>query len=163
MLPPAPSRWTTVPRLHVPTSVSRGSPLGSSRQACRAKRSMPLVAKVCDTSRWWVSSRCTTTEPASRTAGHDEDASVIENARSGGSAEIDTTDVAVNPTGPSAPAVVMTATPLGWWRNSSRNAEGAIGAVAVSGMVCVVMVLQGDEDRGVPIVRGGATVRRRCA
>jgi hypothetical protein len=62
-------------------------------------------------SSWLLPRRWMTTDSACRTVGELDDWSEIENARSGGSALIDVTLVAVNPTGPSPASAVMTATP----------------------------------------------------
>ena len=74
-----------------------GSPVASSDQPPSAKRSMPRVAKRADTSTCAAARKLMTTVSASASAGHDDDVESIEKVSTGGSADTEITEVAVNP------------------------------------------------------------------
>src|SRR5690606_6443153 len=106
-------RWTTRPRTQESAPSITGSPVGRRDQPPSANRSMPLVAKRAETSSWWSARKLTVSVRAAETAGHDDDVDASEKASSGGAAETEITDVAVNPTRRPSCSSAITATPAG--------------------------------------------------
>src|SRR3954453_10267240 len=120
-------RWMMRPRTQEGEPSRTGSPLGSSDQPPSAKRSMPRVAKRADTSTWAAARKLTTSVSASASGGHDEDEESMEKVSTGGSAETEITEVAVNPCSRPACAKVTTATPAGGCRKTDLRGGGVTG------------------------------------
>ena len=112
------------------TPVSRGSPVGRVSQAMSSpKRGAPEIAKERASSTLSESRKWTMNESAVATTAAEPRLACRENPRMGGSAEIEDTEDAVRPTGPSGPATVMMAMPAGCWPNADLNPSVSPGSL----------------------------------
>ena len=77
----------------------------------------------------------TTSVSAVRIVGAADDISETEKTKTGGSALTENTELAVIATGPRPASAVITAMPLGCWRNAALNSSALRPPVSVSWMM----------------------------
>src|SRR4051794_20342279 len=98
------------------TPASLGEPLDPPARPTPANLSSVLEENCRQTASWSWARMFTQNRPASRMPGHDDELFPAQKPTSGGSSDTEKNDPTAKPAGrPSAPAAVMTVTPVGKW------------------------------------------------